>query len=136
MSPESSAEKCGSFGEMMAEVTPGKFVPLVAPVHVPRYVLGKLLQNPDGSYNIVPVNEWAGWVKLHDIAGDVDMPDLSAQSLRRLIIAGFVDGMQPTPGIQLINLDSLFEHLARVRIDDPDDSWWTPARRRAWAAAR
>lgn len=123
-------------GELMAEVTPGKFIPLVSPVYMPRFVLSKMMPCLDGSYRMEPAHEWTGWVKLYNIQSDNNLPDLSAKTVRRLILAGFVDGLQPTPGMWLVKLDSLFDHLERTQLDDPDNTWWTKARRRAWSAAR
>lgn len=123
-------------GELLYEASPGRFIPLVSPIEIPRYVMAKLKPSADGSYRLEPSHEWTGWVKLYHVQSDNNLPDISAKTVRRLILAGFVDGLQPTPGMWLVKLDSLFDHLERTRMEDPDETWWTKERRQAWAAAR
>lgn len=39
------------------------------------------------------------------------------RSLRRLVVAGFVDGYKATPACWMFSVESYFEHIERVRLD-------------------
>lgn len=123
-------------GELLAEVAPGIFRPLVPPIDIPRYVIARLTPTADGNYRLTPAREWTGWIKITDVAADDTLPNVSRQTLRRLILAGFIDGAQLIPGCWFVKLESLIDHITRTASEDPENSWWTPARRQAYAAAR
>lgn len=50
--------------------------------------------------------------------------DLSYDTIRRLIIAEFVEGSQPSPGVILVSINSLIAHLRKTK--EPD--FWTDIR--------
>ncbi len=50
--------------------------------------------------------------------------DVSYDTIRRLVIAEFVEGSQPSPGLILVSINSLMRHLDATK----DPEFWTPAR--------
>lgn len=122
--------------ELLAEIHPGVFRPLVQRVDIPRYIVSEVVSNGDGTYRVEPITEFQGWMKAADVEAEPNLPNISGVTLRRLIQAGFIDGAQITPGIWYLKLDSLFAHIERTTCASMDESWWTDARRAAFRDAR
>lgn len=93
---------------------------------VPRYVMCKLIQRPDGKWQPVPV-DFSGTIRL-----TTDLPrklglDVTYYCLRRLVVAGFIKAYTLGSKMTLIDLESLNTHLQRTRTD-LDNGFWTQER--------
>lgn len=127
--PENSLPMLGVSIDV-ADPQPGQIVNLTGqPANVARYGVVRMKRNPDGSYTPI-VKTYTRWIKfspammvelhLHNV--------LSKETIRRLIDCGVVDASHPSPGITLIDVDSLLSHIERTR----DGDWWTPERARRY----
>lgn len=121
-------------GKPLSEVAPGVFVAGVPDYEVPSHVLCKLVPGDiAGTWKLEPVFN-PGWVRMHaDIGARLGLVGLSETTIRRLIAQGYIEHMRAAPGVILINLESLTEHLKRTRNDCAKDaSYWTRERRQRW----
>ena len=123
--------KLQSSGIMM-EIAPGKPIPAleIPRTAVPRYGMVRLSRQPDGSY--IPVLlTWGQTVRLtgrlaHEMGFDADY-----NTLMRLYMAGFIKGHRMAPGVTLLDLQSIYDHLERTR----DPEYWTEERRAQYRKA-
>lgn len=121
----------------VSEVAPNQWVAHIPPAAVPRFALCRLERQQDGSYRPEILDDWGQHVRLTVDLGDrLGFQGLSYQTIKRLIIGGWVQGANPSPGCWYVNLDSLVAHLARTARGDAGESWWTREREAAWVAAR
>jgi hypothetical protein len=101
----------------MAEVSPGRWVPLRPGVEVPSVTLARWIENPDHSYKLLPFTERLIRVDRH-LQNKLGLGD-RWDTLSRLITAGFVEGLRICPKTTLLNLESYYNHLSRVA-EDPE----------------
>lgn len=113
----------------MVEVSPCRWIPRDGAA-MPDVVLCRMVRGADGAYVPKPFAE-----KLVKVdAGLLKMLGLSYPTMRRLGFAGFIEVIKPSPSRMLINLDSYYNHLARVA-EDPE-FWDRPENLKAYAQAR
>lgn len=95
---------------------------------IPRIGIVDLQPAGDGTYRpIVRLHEH--WVRVADAARALGVPNWA---LRRLITAGFLEAMQPTPLCYMLNMHSWYEHVEAVR---RDPEFWNEQRRERYSAA-
>ena len=95
---------------------------------VPRVGVADWQPAGDGTYKpVIRIHE--RYVRLNILA---KLLCIDYCALRRLIVAGFVEGQATTPGAWHVNVHSYFAHVEAVRTD-PD--FWNEARRARYSAA-
>ncbi len=112
------------------DLEPGQHVHLIgAPANVARYGVVRMQRNPDGTYTPL-VKTYSRWIKLSPTTlielGLINA--LSKETIHRLIDCCIVIARYPSPGITLIDVDSLLAHIERSR----DPHWWTAERSRRY----
>lgn len=101
----------------MAEVAPGKFVPMAPRGRAPEVALCVWHQNEDGTHTPRPINQ--RMVRLdRELARLLGFQN-GYNTLRRLGRAGYVELIAAAPHCTMINLDSWFNHLRRCA-EDPE----------------
>lgn len=115
-----TVKKPGSAARVKLEIAPGQKVIVGLPDALrPKLGLVSWMPQGDGSYKPV-VKTRDSWVKLVDsLPAELGL-DVDAKTLRRLVVAGIVEGRQPSPHVTEINLHSLDEHLEACR----DPEYW------------
>ena len=104
----------------MVKISPGLYAPADPHVDVPETGVGMFFPDGKGRYEFSPVQE--RMVKMtEDLLERLGMKNRK-QTMLRLSRAGFIEIVKPGPGIHLLNLDSWFNHLARVA-EDPEEFW-------------
>lgn len=95
---------------------------------IPRIGLVDFQPAGDGTYRpIVRIHD--SWIRVSIAARAFGLRHMV---LRRLITAGFVEAIQPSPGCWMMNLQSYFRHVEAVR-NDPE--FWNEQRRARYSAA-
>lgn len=104
------------------EVTPGSQLEMW-PDHLPTPQIGVFdwVDQGDGSYKPM-IRIQPKFVRLVRESYETMGLGISYSSLRRLMHAGFVDGLCITPGHYSFDIQSFYRHVARVKAD-PD--FWT-----------
>lgn len=109
-------------------VTPGVQRHLRVPqMRPPRYLAVR--DGEDGE------EECFGWPCLVKHSPDLPLAlglDIDHQTLLRLVKAGFVRCVRPTPALYLLDLESLHDFLTAVS----DSDFWTRERRQRWQETR
>jgi hypothetical protein len=116
----------------LIEVAPGQWTaPAIEPDDVPRYGIVRMMRQTDGRY--LPVLKHYGqYVRMsRDLPEQLGFRGLSSMTLYRLCSAGFVCSSKPGPGVILVDVLSLAEHIEAAR----DPEFWTPERRKCWSDA-
>ena len=116
----------------LIEVAPGQWTAeSIDPADVPRYGIVRMMRQPDGRY--IPVLKHYGQFQrcTRELPEELGFRGLTYQTLYRLIAAGFVASSRPAPGVVLIDILSLAEHLEAAR----DSEFWTAERRAIWRDA-
>jgi len=112
----------------MVQVSPGRYVPAEGDVP-PERCLAFWRGNADGSYEAVPYTDRL--VRLNRellvVLGlyDADHGRSSFNTMYRLHRAGFIEMVKAAPRMWMLNLDSWFNHLARVA---EDAEFWAEGR--------
>lgn len=108
---------------VMVRIAPGKngWVPRDG-LTPDKYCLARWTCNPEGAYSLVPIG--GRYVRLtEDLAAELGFRDLGRhrkyETLVRLARAGYVDLVQITPGVRLLDIDSWFRHLTDC-MSNPD----------------
>ena len=105
------------------KVTPGEEVyPWPNHLPVPRLGVFEWEPDPDGRYRAV-FRTQSIWVRMREKVTEEYGLGITYQSLRRLMIAGFVESRQLTPGQFALNLQSFYKHCEKAR----DPEFWTGA---------
>lgn len=119
----------------LSEIAPGKFVtiPETPEAMVPRLALCTLKPIGDGKYELIPINP-PGYAKLTQANIDaLGFKGLTTNTLRRLMQAGFVEHIHPSPAIYMFSLAGLFAHVNRSRNAYlTEESWWSEERLTRW----
>jgi hypothetical protein len=106
---------------MQAHVAPDERCKFIdAPIEDRRYGFFEWQKLGDGTFAPV-IRVYDAHVRL---AVAEKIADIGYDTIRRLVIAGFVEGSQPSPGTILVSINSLVAHLQATR----DAEFWTPAR--------
>lgn len=129
MNDETNGVMLISAGRLAAgsvEVAPGKTVaPLPAGVPPPRVALVDWLPQGGGTYKpVARVHE--RFLKVSKANVKLLGMGVSVNTLHRLMRAGFVRGVQPSPGLWLMDLDSWYAHLRKVE-EEPE--FWEDGKR-------
>lgn len=105
------------------EVVPGKNARVPWPDHLPVPKLGifEWTEEEGGVYRPV-IKLQPVWVRSTEDAPKTYGLGISYSGLRRLMIAGFVERRQITPGQWSFNLQSFYQHIAQVKADE---NFWT-----------
>lgn len=107
---------------VMRQVSPGRYVPVDGYV-TPDRCLAEWKRNADGTFTAVPYTDRMARLDkdlliLLGLYND-DHGHGSFNTMYRLHRAGFIEMVKAAPRMYLLNLDSWFNHLARVA-EDPD----------------
>lgn len=116
----------------LIEAAPGQWTAeTVDPADVPRFGIVRMMRQPDGRY--IPVLKHYGqYVRMsRELPESLGFRGLSSMTLYRLCAAGFVACSRPGPGVILVDILSLAEHIEAAR----DPEFWTHARRQRWSDA-
>lgn len=118
------------------EFMPGRIAEM--PAHLmqapPKFVICRLVKQPNGMYATVPV-EWSPMVRMsRDLHRDLGLP-CSYRTLYKLVKAGFVAGSLPSPWVLMIDLASLIEHFEATQVDPDGKKFWTQKRIAAFREA-
>jgi hypothetical protein len=116
----------------LSQVSPGVYeVGSIDPADVPRYGLVWMMRQPDGSYLPVLRTHSQLVAMSRELPGQLGLKGLSYRGLLRLIVAEFVGSCRATPGVIMVDLASLADHLDAAR----DPEFWTPERRKRFSDA-
>ncbi|PTY03910.1 hypothetical protein DB346_02940 [Verrucomicrobia bacterium LW23] len=98
----------------LSECAPGKFVQ-VGHGQAPKIIICDVVGNNDGTCRMVPRN----FEKFQSLTDELleAMGNVSRETLMRLIMGGFIEGIKVSPRVWLINLQSWFNHLDRCAAD-------------------
>lgn len=116
----------------LVEVAPGQYaVGEIHPEDVPRFGVVRMMRQGDGSY--IPVLKQSGqYVRMaRELPDLLGLKGLSSNTLYRLVAAGFVGSSRPAPGVIMVDLLSLCEHIEAAK----DTEFWTHERRIRWSNA-
>jgi hypothetical protein len=121
--PEGSYTSTGE--TISVEIAPGVICDVKVPIGVQKYAFFRLQKTADGSYRVAPqtINQHVPLGE--DIPPQLGLP-IPRRVLCRLIKAGYVNGVQPSPGLIIFDLASLLAHLQRTKIDPDVDPFWDP----------
>lgn len=111
---------------ILRQVAPDRYVP-TDPDLVPDVLLCKVIPLDNGEYTIRPFRE--DWIRMCN--SNLKLLGLANQrdTLVRLGRAGFVEVIQASPGMFLLNLTSWYNHLRRVAQCEADgESFWEPGK--------
>ena len=104
--------------DLSIEVRPGaKTVPLPRAA-VPRVAVGKMVPQGEGTYKFVAVVHGRYARITPDVLNELNI-DVSPETIKRLVIAGFIEGGKLTPGMWSFDVQSYMDHLEAV-YDDPE----------------
>ena len=98
----------------MVRVAPDKHCWVPKPgAAVPMYAVCRWVKKPEG-YTLTPVG--GRWVRMSaKLCAELGFRDMSRdrkhETMMRLHRAGFIDMVQPSPGVWLLDIDSWFRHL-------------------------
>ena len=111
------------------EFAPGKTVDVieVPRAALPRFGYFKIRLDGDGKFKAA-FKSWPRFARMEEDVQDAFGLPISYTVLRRLIFGGFIAANQPTPGVYLIDLDSLDAHLRATRVDVEGEKFWTKER--------
>jgi hypothetical protein len=97
------------------EIAPGVKTAVLAREHVPELAVAVVKWRAIGDGTFQPV------ITVHEpeirVTEAARILRIDYKTLRRLVLAGFVTGSQPSPGNYMMSLASYFEHDNRVRKD-------------------
>ena len=110
------------------EIAPGSETEVSIPREaVPRYGFVQLMRQNDGSY--LPVlKTWSETIRMRSDTPSALGLDISYNTMKRLIVSGFIRGSLIAPDTCLVDLVSLFEHINATR----DFEFWTQERIREY----
>lgn len=115
--------------EVVIEFMPGRrvTVPAANLQQPPTYCICKLVKQPNGMFATVPL-EFGPQVRMtrseHHRLG---LP-CSYTTLRKLVLAEFVEGHVITPDVITVDLRSLIEHFEATRVSSDRERFWTTER--------
>ncbi len=106
------------------EIAPGKNFVTIPPENVPTIAIAKLVPQGDGTYKAIASIQ-RRYVRLtRDLPSNLGI-GVDYNTLKRLIISGFVRGGKVSPSAYYVDIISVFEHVEKC-FNDPE--YWTKQR--------
>lgn len=114
------------------ELSPGNFVAMLKPGEELPLIGSIKLVGGEGGRLIPKIQTWTVWARLtQDLPERLGLPEVHPRVFRRLAWAGLVRATSFSPGIQFVDLDSLYNHIEAAT----DPGFWTEHRRKLYAQA-
>jgi len=124
--------------EIEVEITPGVRRRVKVPKgRPPRFLVQRLVKNGrTGEYFCVPTQPYGPCVRLVSrLPSALGLP-IGVMTLKRLIYSGFIRAYRLAPQITLIDIASLWEHLAATEVSPNKPLFWTQEKHLRYAEWR